>query len=179
VNAYYNLVSDLIGYYRVMNTSSTTPILSYRNIEKAVTKGADVDVDIRPHGSLTFALGYTYLSATDGNGNALPFHAANTVNLRVRYALTDLGAEGTLRARWRDRLLVIDDQVNTSIYSGSGTPQYSHLPSSLIADVRISKRLFESFEFSGGINNIFGTTQYPFGQVKGREMFVSLTYNMK
>jgi len=179
VNAYYNLVSELIGYYRVTNTSSTTPILSYRNIEKAVTKGADVDVDIRPLGSLTFALGYTYLSATDGNGNALPFHAANTVNLRVRYVLTEYGAEGTLRARWRDRLLVIDDQVNTSIYSGGGTPQYSRLPSSLVLDLRLSKNLFDSIELSGGVNNLFNTTQFPFGQIKGRELFASLNYNMK
>lgn len=179
VNAYYNLVADLIGYYRATNTPSTVPILSYRNIEKAVTKGADVDVDIRPLPSLTIALGYTYLSATDGNGNSLPFHAANSANVRVRYVLTQHDADGSLRARWRDRLLVIDDQVNTSIYSGNGSPQYSYVPSAFIVDLRLSKKLFESFELSGGVNNLFDTTQYPFGQIKGRELFASLTYTMK
>ena len=83
-----------------------------------------------------------------------------------------------LRGRWFDRKLVTDEQTNLDIYSGGGGARFFHTPAYALLDVRISRKLFEHFDLSAGLNNLTNWTYYPFGQIKGREIFGGLTFHL-
>ena len=81
-----------------------------------------------------------------------------------------------VRGRWFDKKLVKDEQTNLYIYHGGGS---AIVPAFMILDFKITKKLFDYFEFSAGVNNMADVRYYPFGQIKGREYFAGLNFNVK
>jgi outer membrane receptor for ferrienterochelin and colicins len=176
VNAYYNQLTNLIDYF----VKGTEPIvLSYRNIDEAVTRGVDVDVDLNLLDDMTIGLGYAWTVAQDGDGADLPFRTPHSVTWRITHAWEWAGLRTHLRGRWFDRQLVTDEQINLSIYSGGGDAEFFYTPSHMILDLKLVRPLFDVFELSAGINNITRQIYYPFGQIKGREYFAGLTWTLR
>ena len=178
LNAYYNSLTNLIDYYY---KSVTSPILlSYRNISAATAKGVDLDVDMRPIDDLGISIGYNYNQTKDGFGNELPFHSPHTVNMKIHYSITELNSTITIRGRHYSRQLVKDEQTNTSAYGGgaAATTITLHSPTYQIVDANITTQFFTQFELSAGLNNILDKKVYPFGQIKGREFFAGIRYQL-
>ncbi len=176
VNAYRNDLTNLIDYY----VRSGNPItLSYRNIATAVTMGVDVDIDMQLHSSLLLGAGYGYTVAEDGAGRDLPFRTPHSLTLRLRHDWAVTGLRTFVRARWFDRKLVTDEQINLSIYTGGGDAKFFHTPAYAVVDVRFSRVLFDRLEVSAGVHNATDQTFYPFGQIKGREWFAGATWTIE
>ena len=177
VNAYYNALTNLIDYYY---KSTTSPVLlSYRNISSATAKGIDLDIDTHPLETIAISLGYNYNSTLDGDGHELPFHSPHTVNLKIGYELVELNTNFNLRGRYYSRQLVKDEQTNSAAYSGgNATTTTGHSPTYEIVDGNFTSAIFRNFELSAGINNILDKKVYPFGQIKGREFFTGIKYQL-
>ncbi|MCU0453776.1 MAG: TonB-dependent receptor [Bacteroidetes bacterium] len=167
-----NTLKNLIDYYVLTpGGPGMTTVLSYRNVERAVTEGVDVDVDLVPFSGTMFSLGYNYVRAVDGRGFKLPFRTPHTVTAKVNTKLPFWDASIDLRTRWSDRKPVSDDQLNRDIYSAGEAPQFTYVPAHAVTDVRLAARPLASVEFFVGINNLFDVTQFPYGQMKPRQYF--------
>jgi outer membrane receptor for ferrienterochelin and colicins len=176
VNFYYNKLENLIDYY----VKSASPItLTYHNITEAVTKGVDIDVDLHPFEQWTLSIGYAYTFAQDGKGRDLPFRSPNLANWKIQYTEQELGLTANIRGRWFDRKLVTDEQTNLDIYNGGGSAKFFYVPAYMILDLKVGKKIFDNFELSAGMNNIGDVTHYPFGQIKGREIFGGIAFTVK
>lgn len=177
LNAYYNTLTNLIDYY--YKSTSSPVLLSYRNISSAKARGIDLDIDTHPFDELGISIGYNYNRTTDGNGSELPFHSPHTVNAKIGYEITELHTTLNLRGRYYSRQLVKDEQTNTAAYSGgTATTTTGHSPTYEILDGNLTSIVFLNFEFSAGINNILNKKVYPFGQIKGREFFTGIKYQL-
>lgn len=172
LNYYYNDVTNLISYYTVSaSTPTQAAILSYRNINAAVTQGVDVDVDLQPFTWLAVGVGYNLSSAKDGAGRDLPFRIPHTANGKILVTVKEWNANANVRVRWYGRKPVTDDQVNTNIYQEGQAPSFLYVNSYFVADARAAVTLFGMVEIYAGVNNMFDKRDYPFGQVKPRQIY--------
>ncbi len=180
ITYFLNTLRNLIDYYAVQNsTAGSAAILSYRNVDRAVTEGVDVDVDLEPVEGALLSLGYSHVRAVDGNGYLLPFRTPNSLNLKLNGRLPVLDATVDLRMRWFDRKPINDDQVNRGIYTDGEAPQYSYVPAYQVSDVRVSARPMDRVELFAGVNNLFDTVRYPFGQIKPRQLYGGLNVTIR
>ncbi len=175
VNAYYNTVDNLISYYLV---SQKPNVYSYHNITHATTSGVDVDIDLHPARELSLNLGYNYTSSLDDRGEPIPFVSPHSLTGRLTWVQGARDLVLVLKGRWTDRKLVIDEQVNIDVQQGTQQAAYFHSSAYVIFDTKVTKKLFSLFEVFAGINNIFNRTTYPFGQIKGREFFAGVAFNI-
>lgn len=172
VSYFRNTLRNLIDYYVLTaGGPGLTTVLSYRNIDRALTEGADVDVDLVPVSGTMFSLGYNYVRAVDGFGRKLPFRTPHTLTAKLNARLPVWDSSIDLRARWNDRKPVTDDQLNRDIYAEGQEPQYTYVPAHAVTDIRVSARPFEGVEFFAGVNNVFDVIQFPYGQMKPRQFF--------
>ena len=177
INGYYNDVTNLINYYYV----SVSPVVfSYRNISSATAKGFDVDIDANPISFVHCAVGYNFNETTDERGNLLPFHSKHTVNAKLSIDIPAIDGSIFMRYRWYDKQPVVDEQTNTSAYGGETVrPTYYYTPAYEIVDFNCTSNILKLFDITAGMNNIFDTITYPFGQTKGREFFAGIRYQLQ
>ncbi len=175
-NVYYNDVVNLINYFQVSAVGARPVVYSYHNVSSAVTKGVDVDVDLRPWNKTTISLGYNYSAAKDGNGLDLPFRSPHTLNARLAYEITEWDLNATVRGRWYDRKVVVDEQITVSEV-GKGNRFYADAYA--VMDLVLTKRFFRDLTLTCGINNLTDWISYPYGQTKEREFFAGLSYTLQ
>jgi outer membrane receptor for ferrienterochelin and colicins len=173
LNGYYNALNNLIDYYL---KSSNPNVLSYRNIDDAITTGLDVDVDVQPVSSLMLSGGYAFTLAQDGDGHKLPFRTPNMVNLKAAWTWSVTALRTTLRARWNDRQLVTDEETNLAVHEQGVPSVHFYTPAYWVFDAMVDMPVFTHFRASAGVNNVFDYTYYPFGQIKPREYFAGLSF---
>lgn len=172
LNGYYNDVTNMIAYYDI---SRVPTIFSYRNISTATAKGIDLDIDVRMLSPVNFSIGYNYNETKDNNGNLIPFHSPHTINLKVNSEIKVINGSMFLGYRWYDKMPVINEQTDLT---GLANPVYYYSPSYSVFNINTVSKVFSTLELSAGINNIFDKTVYPFGQIKGREFFAGLRYQL-
>lgn len=177
-NFYYNNVRNLIDYYTA-DSRGERVILSYYNVNSAITKGLDIDMDYDLSQNIHVKLGYNYTVAEDASGRTLPFRIPNTVNFKISGEIPDWGLKSNLRGHWYDKKPVLDDQTNKNIYSGSDQSQLFYVNSYLVLDFNLRKQLFHDFELITGVSNLTDKTYYPFGQIKGREFYAGIEYSLQ
>ncbi len=174
LNLFYNNLTDKIEYYYL--PSGSTPyegiVLSYHNITKAQTFGADVDVTFHPSDALEFEFGYNHTQGEDGEGNELLNIAPNFVRTKAAYTEAITGIRANVRARWYDsekannpNLSQNDDEVIT-------------VDSYLILDTQIERRFRDRLDLFGGVTNLLDKKMYPFGQIQGRKFYIGMNYQL-
>jgi outer membrane receptor for ferrienterochelin and colicins len=180
-NFYYNSVTNLIEDYIKHNATSAEPItiFSYKNISEAVTKGVDVDIDMAPFTYCALSVGYNYTSATDGNGIELPFRTPHSVTLKTSYENQEDGTVISIRGRWYDMKIVNDRRQNNNTLTGQVTESIVSSPAYHVFDLKASQTVFEQLTLSAGINNILDKTVFPYGNIKGREYFAGIRYQIQ
>lgn len=170
---YYNKLLNLIDYYY---KSSNT--LSYYNINKATIAGTDLEILYFPNQKLELTFGYNYTYSVDQNKNKLPFRSPQTILLKVNYNFNKTNSIKMIY-KWYDKKLVNDEQINKDLYQQgitSNTNKYYQKAYSL-TDI-IYNTQYDNFSFVIGISNIFDKYSYPFGNIKGREFFVNIIYQL-
>ncbi|KAA3661202.1 MAG: TonB-dependent receptor [Calditrichaeota bacterium] len=172
LNSFYNQVESLIDYY-TWGVENGRTIFSYYNIYEAITKGVEVDATLNLIDGITAELGYSYTSAQNNNGIDLPYRVPHFLKWKLVYEPDIWGLRANIRGRWFDEKPVLDDQVNKDIYSADVPILYSYVHSYSLWDVQISKKIKQNYRLQAGINNLANEKSYPFGQIKGREYYVS------
>jgi outer membrane receptor for ferrienterochelin and colicins len=180
-NIYYNLVSNLIEDYIKHNATSAEPvtIFSYKNISEAVTSGVDIDVDMAPFTYCALSVGYNYTYAVDGNGIELPFRTPHSFTVKTSYENAEDGTIVSIRGRWNDKKIVNDRRQNNNTLTGQVTESIVVSPSYYIIDFKASQTLIENVTLSVGVNNILSKVVFPYGNIKGREFFAGIRYQIQ
>ncbi len=180
-NFYYNLVSNLIEDYIKHNATSAEPItiFSYKNIAEAVTSGVDVDVDMAPFKYCALSVGYNYTYAVDGNGIELPFRTPHSVTLKTSYENHENGTMVSIRGRWYDKKIVNDRRQNNNTLTGQVLESIVVSPSYQVFDLKATQTLIDNLTLSAGVNNILSKVVFPYGNIKGREYFAGLRYQIQ
>lgn len=180
-NFYYNDVTNLIEDYIKHPATSAEPItiFSYENISEAVTKGVDVDIDMAPFKYCALSIGYNYTSATDGNGIELPFRTPHSITFKTSYENQENGTIVSLRGRWYDKKIVNDRRQNNNTLTGEVTESEVVSPSYQVFDLKTSQTIINQLTLSAGINNLFDKVVFPYGNVKGREFFAGIRYQLQ
>jgi outer membrane receptor for ferrienterochelin and colicins len=180
-NIYYNLVSNLIEDYIKHNATSAEPItiFSYKNISEAVTSGVDIDVDMAPFKYCALSVGYNYTYAVDGNGIELPFRTPHSITVKTSYENHEDGTIISIRGRWNDEKIVNDRRQNNNTLTGQVTESIIVSPSYYIFDLKASQTLVENLTLSAGVNNILSKVVFPYGNIKGREFFAGVRYQIQ
>lgn len=180
-NFYYNLVSNLIEDYIKHNATSAEPItiFSYKNIAEAVTSGVDVDIDMAPFKYCALSVGYNYTYAVDGNGIELPFRTPHSVTLKTSYENHENGTMVSIRGRWYDKKIVNDRRQNNNTLTGQVLESIVVSPSYQVFDLKASQTLIDNLTLSAGVNNILSKVVFPYGNIKGREFFAGLRYQLQ
>ncbi len=175
INAYYNVVADLINFYRTGEDGGRT-VFSYENIDEAVTRGFDVDLSWQVSELLGASLGYAFTNAEDGEGNRLAFRIPHALNYKLAFSFDELKLRATIYGRVVDEQPVADIQSNRDIFSGVDEAQDLSVPAHGIVNARIEARLFDDLQLFGGVTNISNVTLYPYGQLKTREFHSGFRY---
>lgn len=180
-NFYYNSVTNLIEDYIKHNATTAEPItiFSYKNIAEAVTKGVDVDIDMAPFTYCALSVGYNYTSAVDGSGIELPFRTPHSVTLKTSYENQEDGTVISIRGRWYDTKVVNDRRQNNNTLTGQVTESIVVSPAYSVYDLKAIQTIFESITLSAGINNILDKTVFPYGNIKGREYYAGIRFQIQ
>ncbi|RMH71258.1 MAG: TonB-dependent receptor [Gemmatimonadetes bacterium] len=186
-NFFYNDLEDLIEYY-TKSSEGERAVLSYYNIDNATISGINLDANYKlfftnfPFETLDLNLGYAYTKAEDGNGNELAFRVPHSLNWKAVLQSVEWGLRGNFRGRWYDEKRVYDEQTNVDIYAEDEAVQYNSVPAHVILDAKMEKDLLSipstwgtlAVELYGGINNITDEKHFPFGQIKGRDIYAGI-----
>jgi outer membrane receptor for ferrienterochelin and colicins len=180
-NFYYNDVTNLIEDYIKEPATSVKPftIFSYENISAAITKGVDIDIDMAPFTHCVLSVGYNYTSAVDGNGIELPFRTPHSVTFKTSYENQESGTIISLRGRWYDKKIVNDRRQNNNTLTGQVIESEVVSPSYQVFDLKVSQMIITDLTLSAGINNLLDKVVFPYGNIKGREFFAGIRYQLQ
>jgi len=168
-NFYYNKLYNLIDwYYKGQN------VLSYYNIRKSTIIGIDAEANFNFFDKTFLNLKYDKIYAADENKNFLPFRSPNSISLRASQKIYDLKL--TVQSKWTDKKKVSVAQVDKDIYNQNSTASYFFEKSHFIIDFMFSGCFRKYFNYSIGVNNMLDRRSYPFGPIRGREIFISMSY---
>lgn len=166
---YYNKLTNLIDYY--YKNSNT---LSYYNINKATIAGSEFLIDYKINKDLKFNFAYNYTYAVNQDNKKLPFRSPQTVLIKVNYEAFK-NHFFKLSIKWYDKKIVNDEQVNKDLYQNEITRVTYYQNAYYNLDFSYSTSL-NNFDLTLGINNLTDQYQYPFGNIKGREIFLNIIY---
>ncbi|KAA3609328.1 MAG: TonB-dependent receptor [Calditrichaeota bacterium] len=178
VNAFYNEVESLIDYYTVGFENGHT-VFSYYNIFEAITKGVEIDASLQLPVGFSGELGYGYTSAQNNNGIDLPYRVPHFLKWKLVYDMEALNLRANIRGRWFDDKPVLDDQINKDIYSADVPIEYTYVDAYHILDFQLSSEFDKRYRVQAGINNLTDSKSYPFGQIKGREYYITFKVTVK
>jgi outer membrane receptor for ferrienterochelin and colicin len=155
-------------YYKGQN------VLSYYNIRKSTIIGIDAEANFNFFDKTFLNLKYDKIYAADENKNFLPFRSPNSISLRASQKIYDLKL--TVQSKWTDKKKVSVAQVDKDIYNQNSTASYFFEKSHFIIDFMFSGCFRKYFNYSIGVNNMLDRRSYPFGPIRGREIFISMSY---
>jgi len=199
LNLFYNNINQLINYIPVAINANGTQVFSYVNIARAMTAGAELNLNYKLSESLKLAAGYQYLYTADLDvlnnikagkvyGRSAPGESAtkmkvsdytgllnrspHMVSARFTYDNEANGIMGSLFAGYRSRWGTTDLDGN-----GFANMDGEFAKGFLQLNLTGSYRLSDVWKVQGGINNLLDYTDaqhlpaYP-----GRNFFVGIQY---
>ncbi len=172
INSFYNQVESLIDYY-TWGEENGHIVFSYYNIYEAVTKGVEIDASLQFFAGLSGEVGYGYTSAENNNGVDLPYRVPHFFKWKFAYDFDFYNLRANIRGRWFDEKPVLDDQVNKDIFSAEAPINYSYVSAYHLLDFQLAAEPLKNYRVQAGINNVTNEQSYPFGQIKGREYYIT------
>lgn len=147
LDLYNNDVNNLIAAQSLPRTGAGPTIYSYVNITRAVTRGGEVGVGLRPAKGLRIDLSYDYLYAQDlTEARPLEGRAPHQVSVRLGYRHQPLELEGSVRAGWMSARPFYDTDTG-----GADVLRLS--PAYVTLDIRVSKTFLMGLGVVAGVDN--------------------------
>ncbi|WOT04904.1 TonB-dependent receptor domain-containing protein [Shewanella youngdeokensis] len=128
VTAYYNEIDDLIDSVCVSNcsgdadyTSDEPQLKTYENIEQAMTRGIETEIDVDLTEKWAFKVSYAYLDTENKTtGEELEQRPDQTVNSSVSWTDLDTGLSFRFRAEY------LGEQLNSDVTMPGYTQYHAH-----------------------------------------------------
>lgn len=200
INIFYNSVQDMINYLPVAVTNSGALVFSYKNINRAFTRGIEANFNGKMNSNFDWSLGYQYLETGDqdilkaiddgevfgrnsvfsgarrmtrADYSGLLFRSPHTINCRLNYNLNNSGWSGTTRLIYRSKWGVND-------FDGNG---FANMPeefanSFLSINLSVQKEINKNYKLLFGLNNLLNQTdEANLPQNPGMSYFISFQWN--
>ncbi|MBN1904053.1 MAG: TonB-dependent receptor [Deltaproteobacteria bacterium] len=140
---FYNDIDDLIAYNQVSASGARRTYIA-DNIDKAETKGIEIELKKSLSQVMEFNLSYTYLEAkNEETGERLTGKPKNSISAGLKGSWKSLGLNASLRAQY----------IGNQVYENS-EDILEEAPDYTLLHFAISKQLIEGFELQMGIDNI-------------------------
>jgi len=172
VNFYYNEIQNLIDYVHIGFDENGRPLWQYVNINKAITKGIDIDFTYFFSPNIEFVIGYSLLDWDVNNESPINLKARHKGNSKIRYRFAN-GINFNIRAQFVGGIIVGDEGVVISEEKKRKPKDYNLL------HTHISVPLMDNMEIHAGIKNLTNRYDDLFGPMPGREWYFGFRYNFK
>ncbi len=163
VGAYFNYIIDLIDGV-VKDATSTPQIREYKNVDKAITFGADINLSTELE-RFKGKIGYAYTEAkaydkTTDDWQDLALRVRHRITLSLEYLIPVIETSVSLNAQWNSKQLL---SMGTEYY----TPDY------LMVGASVSKKIWdEKLEIYFGADNVLNNIHF----IKGTNGETQKTY---
>nr|WP_318659203.1 TonB-dependent receptor [uncultured Treponema sp.] len=161
--AYFNYIIDLIDGV-VKDATSTPQIREYKNVDKAITFGADINLSTELE-RFKGKIGYAYTEAkaydkTTDDWQDLALRVRHRITLSLEYLIPVIETSVSLNAQWNSKQLL---SMGTEYY----TPDY------LLVGASVSKKIWdEKLEIYFGADNVLNNIHF----IKGTNGETQKTY---
>ena len=161
--AYFNYIIDLIDGV-VKDATSTPQIREYKNVDKAITFGADINLSTELE-RFKGKIGYAYTEAkaydkTTDDWQDLALRVRHRITLSLEYLIPVIETSVSLNAQWNSKQLL---SMGTEYY----TPDY------LMVGASVSKKIWdEKLEIYFGADNVLNNIHF----IKGTNGETQKTY---
>lgn len=133
-------------------------LLTYKNINDAVTSGAEIDGEIAVTRALSVAGAYTYLDARD-DANDLPLTGRHTHHAYVRATWRHaIGLVANVRGQFYSEWIAARATVN-------GQPQDTVAPGFAVWDAYVSQRIVDAISIFAAVDNLADAQDPNLGRV--------------
>lgn len=166
---FWNALSHLIDFRTVREPASgRAGLFEYANVARAVTRGVESSITVRPFRHLALIAGHTFLDARNLTADApLVGRARHRVHGRVR-----------VEEPWSEIVLHLEGQwVGRRPFPGQGaTPSETPVADAYVdLDGRVTKRFGEWLEIFASIDNVFDAQDAQFLLVRPRTFHAGAT----
>ena len=198
VNAFYNLIDNLIDTQVVAQKNNGQNIFSYTNLDKIFTYGVEFNSTYSFTKEFVVSLGYQYLMAKDksvldnfeehqyirnsqlqtveiskSDYFGLYNRSKHTANIKFAYTIPKIKADINLRVFYRSKYGMFDTNNNNIL------DKYDKFVNDyFLTNLSISKYITDKLLLQAGANNLFDytdPTQIP--NLAGRQLFARIQYN--
>lgn len=198
INAFYNLISDLIDTRAVAAKKNGPNIFSYFNFSNVFTYGVEFNSAYDFTKDFSVSFGYQYLTAKDksvvdnfdehqyirnsdlqtikidkSDYFGLYNRSKHTANLKFSYKIPSIKTDVNLRVLYRSKYGLFDTNGN-----GILDKYDNFIGDYFITNLAASKYITDKFMFQAGANNLFDYTdpgQIP--SLSGRQLYARIQYN--
>ncbi len=178
VNLFYNRITDLIETLLAAETVGGQQIFSYANLDRIRTRGAEVNIGVRPVGRLRVDVGYQLLDAADldvldeldagtvykrVNGRdrlvrrdeygGLFQRSRHSASINVRYRVEPLGLTTSVRGMLKGRYGLYDLNGNLILDDDS-----EYVDTHTLWNVTLTQRVNRRVSVQLGVKNLFDHT---------------------
>lgn len=198
INAFYNLISDLIDTRAVAVKKGGQNIFSYFNFSNVFTYGVEFNSTYDFTKDFSVSFGYQYLTAKDksvvdnfeehqyirnsdlqtikidkSDYFGLYNRSKHTANLKFAYTIPSIKTDINLRVLYRSKYGLFDTNGN-----GILDKYDNFIGDYFITNLAASKYITDKFMLQAGVNNLFDYTdpgQIP--SLSGRQLYARIQYN--
>ncbi len=194
---FHNEISNLIDTQPVATKTNGQQVFTYFNLSEVFTRGAEVEVTLRPMKALAVSAGYTVLDAKDrqvlrdleagrvyrrtpegrdvrvsaGDYGGLTGRSRHRATLHLTYRHAPLGLTAAVRGVWRGRYGFGDLNGNGIVDTGA-----EYAPGYTLWNATLTKALFGDHAVQVGAENLTGHTDAAYvPALSGRRLFAGLT----
>ena len=198
VNAFYNLIDNLIDTQVIAQKNNGQNIFSYANYNKIFTYGVEYNSTYSFTKEFSVSLGYQYLIARDksvvdnfeeyqyirnselqtikinkSNYFGLYNRSKHTANIKVAYTIPAIKTDINLRVFYRNKYGMFDTNGNSIL------DKYDNFVNDyFLTNLSISKYITDKLIFQGGAYNLFDYTDPDrINNLTGRQIFARIQYN--
>lgn len=199
-NIFYNAINDLINYLPVATLKNNALVFSYLNVNRAFTKGMEINLKGTFYKKLEWNAGYQYLVTGDrdviqkiknnevygrntplGSARLMTFsdytgllgRSPHMANFKLFYQDEKSGWNGTFRGIYRSKWGIVDLDGNKFVNMDE-----EYAKELLLLNVSIGKSIHKNINLMVNINNLLhqiDPTNVP--QMMGRHFMATCTWN--
>ena len=198
VNAFYNLIDNLIDTQVVAQKNNGQNIFSYTNFDKIFTYGVEFNSTYSFTKEFVVSLGYQYLMANDksvldnfeehqyirnsqlqtveiskSDYFGLYNRSKHTANIKFAYTIPKIKTDINLRVFYRSKYGMFDTNSNQilDIYD-------KFISDYCITNLAITKNIANQFMLQAGVNNLLNYTDpSQISNLAGRQFFARIQYD--
>lgn len=202
LNLFRNDIRNLINYIPVAQKPNGSNVFSYLNLNRAFTRGADLDIAVQCHKSITIFAGYQFLNTADkdiyeavkeekvygrdyAGGTArlmtlsdyggLNNRSKHIANLKLFFEPAKKMFNASIRAIYRSRWGVYDNDGN-----GFANQQSEYAKGFLQLNMAVSFKPAAGWQVQTGLNNLLNYTDaVNMPNLPGINGFISIAYSIK